>query len=156
MMKALSETPLFIVSELQLSYRPKVNPNQRPMVRSAKDAYPIFLENWNQDLIHLQEQFFMILLNTRGRVLGLVHLSSGGTKGTVVDIKIVFSTALKAMASAIVIAHNHPSGDLKPSEQDLTVTRTLVQAGKILGIAMEDHLIISPDGFLSLADEGYI
>ena len=97
-----------------------------------------------------------MLLNNRGSVLGIVELSTAGFTGVVVDTKMVFRVALKACACSIVVAHNHPSGNLKPSSQDIKVTNRLVEAGKILEVPVQDHLIISSEGFISLAEEGYL
>jgi len=90
-----------------------------------------------------------MLLNRSLRVLGIVELSSGGLSGTVADTKMIFGVALKACACSIVVAHNHPSGDLKPSSQDLKVTNRLVAAGEVLELPVNDHLFVSSEGFLS-------
>lgn len=147
--------PLLTVAEISLSYRPTVRPSDRPKIKSPKDAYGLFLQHWNHDKIYLSEQFYMLLLNVRGNVLGIIELSSGGISGTVVDLKLIFATALKACAHSIIIAHNHPSGDLHPSQQDENITKRIAEAGKLLGIELADHLIISPEKFLSMADENY-
>ncbi len=147
--------PLLTVAEISLSYRPAVRPSDRPKIKSPKDAYELFLQHWNHDKIYLSEQFYMLLLNVRGNVLGIIELSSGGMSGTVVDLKLIFATALKGMASAILLAHNHPSGDVHPSQEDINVTERIAEAGKLLGIELADHLIIAPDKFLSMADERY-
>lgn len=155
-MEALSRMQLSTVAEVTVSYRPKIRPSQRPIVKCAKDVYEILLGFWNAAKIELCEQFCVVLLNNRGSVLGIVELSTGGFTGVVVDTKMVFSVALKACACSIVVAHNHPSGNLRPSNQDIKVTNRLVEAGKILEIPVQDHLIISSEGFVSLAEEGYI
>lgn len=97
-----------------------------------------------------------MLLSNHSKVLGVVELSSGGMTGTVVDIKIIFSVALKACACSIVVAHNHPSGSLRPSEQDINVTRKLVEAGELLELPVADHLIVTTEGYYSFADERMI
>lgn len=155
-METLSKEQLSIVSEVSLSYRPKVKPSQRPKVMSSQDVYGILSDFWDADKIELTEQFCVMLLNRSNKVLGIVELSSGGVGATVVDIKIVFCVALKACASSIVVAHNHPSGDLKPSYQDVQMTKKLVAAGQVLEIPVQDHLIISSEGYVSLVDEGYM
>ena len=147
--------PLLTVAEISLSYRPAVKPSDRPKIKSPKDAYELFLQHWNHDRIYLSEQFYMLLLNVRGNVLGIIELSSGGMSGTVVDLKLVFATALKACANSILIAHNHPSSDVNPSQEDINVTKRIAEAGKLLGIELADHLIISPEKFLSMAEKGY-
>ncbi|TKC00017.1 JAB domain-containing protein [Pedobacter cryotolerans] len=155
-METLQINQLMTVAEVTLRYRPKIKPSNRPVVKCSKDAYEILLGFWNLDKIEFCEQFCVMLLNNRGRVLGVVELSSGGFNGTVADPKMIFGVALKACASSIVIAHNHPSGDLKPSSQDIKVTERLVAAGKLLDLAVNDHLIVTTEGYRSLADDGYI
>ncbi len=155
-MKAPAENPLLTVAEVTLSYRPSISPKQRPKIKRAEDAYHIFLQYWNRDKIYLSEQCYMMLLNIRGNVLGIVELSSGGMSGTVVDLKMVFATALKACAHTIILAHNHPSGDIVPSEQDRAVTGRVAEAGKILQVELADHLIITPEEFYSFVNEGLL
>lgn len=100
------------------------------------------------------EEFVVLLLNKSNKVIGLFRVSRGGTCGTVVDIKIVFAAAIKAMASGVILAHNHPSGNLQPSHADIDLTRKCCEGGKLLEIAVLDHLILSPDeGYYSFADE---
>lgn len=155
-MEVVNRENLSVVAEVVLSYHPKVKPSQRPMVKMAKDAYEILLGFWNMDHIELRETFCVMLLNNRNRVLGVVELSNGGYTATVADLKMIFSVALKACASSIVVAHNHPSGELKPSSEDIRVTRKLMEAGKILEIPVHDHLIITSEAYLSMAEEGYM
>jgi DNA repair protein RadC len=95
----------------------------------------------------------VLLLNRANRVLGCLKLSKGGLTGTVVDLRIL----LKAMASGIIIAHNHPSGNLKPSDADRELTSQIKQAGKLLDITLLDHLILGTEGdYVSFADEGWL
>lgn len=106
------------------------------------------------DLNH--EEFWILLLSRNNKVIARELISKGGLSGTVADPKIIFNVALLHQASSIILAHNHPSGNLKPSQQDIDLTRKLYQAGKILDINVFDHLIITDDGFLSFADEGLL
>lgn len=155
-MEVLDRQQLSIVAEVTLSYRPKIRPSQRPTVKTSSDVYDVLVGFWNMDQIELRETFCVILLNTKNRVLGIVELSNGGFSSTVADIRMVFSVALKACARSIVVAHNHPSGNLKPSSEDIELTKKLVAAGKILELPVHDHLILSSEGYCSLADEGYM
>lgn len=98
----------------------------------------------------------MILLNRVNRVLGIYHVSSGGIAGTIADPKLIFMAALKGSASGIILSHNHPSGNLKPSQVDLQLTKKIVEGGKLLDISVVDHLIITSEGYLSFADEGLL
>jgi len=155
-MEVLSRQQLSSVAEVTLSFRPEIKPSKRPLVKCAKDVYEVLNKFWNADQLELRETFFMILLNNHGRVMGIVELSHGGFTGVVVDTKMVFGVALKACACSIVVAHNHPSGNLKPSTQDIKVTQRLKAAGEILELPMQDHLIVSAEGYLSLEEEGYV
>lgn len=95
-----------------------------------------------------------MLLNRRNRVLGIVNISQGGISGTIADAKVIFAIALKTCASGIIVSHNHPSGEVDPSEQDLRLTKRLAEAGEILDIKLLDHLIVSTDPYYSFKDEG--
>jgi len=147
----------FEVAEIQLSYKTKVKPSHRPKISSSKDAYSILLESWDEDKLEFVEQFKVLLLNRANRVLGIYEVSTGGVSGTVADPKLVFAAALKSNASAIILAHNHPSGQLKPSDADLKLTQKLKEGGKFLEIPVLDHIIVtSCEGYYAFADEGVL
>jgi DNA repair protein RadC len=95
----------------------------------------------------------MIILNRANEVIGYSKISSGGTASTVVDAKVIFTKALLSGAHSIILAHNHPSGNLQASEDDIKVTKQLVNAGRVLDIRVLDHLILTDKGYLSMADE---
>lgn len=147
---------LFQVSEIQVSYRPRFKAADRPKILGSETAYQILFDNWDLGKIELQEQFKVVLLNRSNRVIGIYEVSSGGMAGTLADPKLIFSAALKSCASGIILSHNHPSGNLKPSQADMDLTRKLKTAGSFLDIEVHDHLIISNDGYYSFADEGMI
>lgn len=155
-MKAHIQTPLLMVSEIEVSYQPKFKASERPKVSSSKDAYNILFQNWDQGKIELKEQFFILLLNRANRVLGMTEISSGGMSATVVDPKLVFGVALKCCASSLILCHNHPSGSLTASHEDILLTNKLVQAGKLLDLKILDHIILSKEGYLSFADQGLL
>lgn len=141
------------VSEVRLVYESKVKPEERPQICSSRDAYWIFEANWS-DQMALREEFNMLLLDRSNRVMAFSSLFKGGVSATVVDLRLAFTTALKARASSMIIAHCHPSGNLKPSTADIELTKKFKQAGKILDIRLVDHLILAPQGeFYSFADE---
>ena len=142
------------VAEVQLVYKSKVKASERPKITKSADAFTLLKEHWNDDTLDFIEKFKVMLLTRSNRVLGIVEVSSGGVSETVVDPKIIFASALKAVASGIILAHNHPSGNLKPSSQDLALTKRLKQAGEILGISVLDHLIITSEGYYSFAEDG--
>ena len=102
------------------------------------------------------EEFWAVFLNQSNRIVGKSRLSAGGINQSVVDVRILFKTALEILATGVVIAHNHPSGNLKPSQEDLKITKQISEAGKILNIQMLDHLIITQNSYLSFADENLL
>lgn len=153
-MKAQIQNSLFMVSEIKVSYMPKFKASERPVVTCSRSAYEILYQNWDLGRIEMTEQFFILLLNRAKRVIGISEISSGGFAGTVVDPKVIFSIALKCAASRLVLAHNHPSSNLKPSYADLTITKRLVEAGKILDLEILDHIILTKDKYFSFGDEG--
>ena len=146
--------PHSVVAEIQLSYHPAVKPSQRPKIGTSVEVYNLFKDNWDTDRLELQEQFKVMLLNRANRVLGIVEISSGGIAGTVADPKLIFATALKAGACSIILSHNHPSCQLKPSQADIALTRKISQGGQLLDISVLDHIILTAEGYLSFADEG--
>lgn len=141
------------VAEISINYKSHPRQSERPKILSSQDSYIILLENWSEQ-IELREEFKVILLNRANRVLGIVPISTGGVSSCIVDAKLVFGAALKACASAMVLAHNHPSGNLNPSGADLRLTKKLRSAGDLLDITVLDHLIITPLSYYSFADEG--
>jgi DNA repair protein RadC len=144
------------VAEVELVYKTKVKASERPKITSSKDSYNLLLQCWDIDKIELQEQFKVMLLNRSNKVLGIFEVSSGGITGTVADPKLIFMAALKASACGIIISHNHPSGNLKPSRQDEELTRKIKEAGRLLDIQVLDHVIVTGEGYYSFADEGLI
>lgn len=145
------------VAEIQLTYRRHISVSDSPSICQSRDAYQVLSSCWNPDTIGLFEEAKILLIDQANKVLGVVGLSSGGMTSTIVDIRLVFAAALKAPARAIILAHNHPSGNLKPSQADLSLTQRLVEAGKILDLPILDHIILTPDGaYMSFADEGMI
>jgi DNA repair protein RadC len=122
-------------------------------ILSSKDAYQIMRRHL-VDLNH--EEFWIILTGRSGKVLGKELISRGGLSGTVADPKVIFYIALQHQASAIILVHNHPSGNLKPSHQDISLTKNIAAAGKMLDITISDHLIIGDNGFYSFGDEGLL
>ncbi|WP_298951146.1 DNA repair protein RadC [uncultured Nonlabens sp.] len=126
-------------------------PIKLPKITSSNDAFKI-LQPILGELPH--EEFWILLLDNSHKVLEKKNVSIGGITGTLVDTRLVFKKAIEAGAVAMVLSHNHPSGNLKPSHQDKALTMKLVEAGKLLDIKVLDHLIITQQGFYSFADEG--
>jgi DNA repair protein RadC len=142
------------IAEVRLIYSSKISATDRPQVRSSVDALKLFRESWDKETIELYEECKLMLLNRANKVLGIAQISQGGISGTVTDVRIILQYALKANASAIVLCHNHPSGNLQPSEADLKITRRLKEAAAIHDLNLLDHLIITNDGYYSMADMG--
>lgn len=145
------------VSEISLSYKSKVASKDRPKISSSQDAYKLLHATWDQDKIEFQEQFVILLLSQSNRVLGKVLLSSGTTSGTIIDLKYIIVAAAKANAQGVILSHNHPSGNTKPSQADRNLTDKIKSACKLIDVTILDHIIITPhDGYSSFADEGWI
>ncbi len=142
---------LTIASALELGRRRQFSDvMQKSSVTCSRDVYDAMLPL----LIDLPyEEFWIILLNRANHIVGKTRISIGGVTGTVVDSKMVFKPALEALATSIILVHNHPSGNLKPSEADIDLTKKLKEAGKYLDIAVLDHVIIANSGFYSFGDE---
>lgn len=141
------------VNEVTMVYRNKVD--TKPMVTTSAHAYDI-LQPFYEQCMELYEEFWVILLDRGNRAKAVYQVSKGGMHGTVCDPKLVFAAALKSAASSIVLSHNHPSGQLRPSEEDIKLTRKLAEAGKFLDLPIMDHLILSPTGYYSFADNGML
>lgn len=144
------------VAEIQVRYSTNVKASDRPKVKSSACAFQVLKSKWS-DLIEIQEEFNILVLDASSKVLGFYNLSKGGMDSTVVDPKLIFVTDLRAPASSVILAHNHPSGNISPSSQDIELTNRIVAGGKILGIQVLDHLILGPDEeYFSFADHELI
>ncbi|MDP3358324.1 MAG: JAB domain-containing protein [Lutibacter sp.] len=142
------------VAEIIVGYRPNKMKNTVSVVSSEK-AYQVFLDNWDKKTICLQEQFKLMLLNNSNEVLGIKTLSQGSMKATIVDIRVMFALTLKSGATAIITAHNHPSGKLKPSQPDIDIFKKIKEISHFHDINYLDNLIITEEGKFSFMDEGY-
>jgi DNA repair protein RadC len=143
-----------IVAALELGRRRKdQSPDEKPKIESSKTAFELIRGDL-MDLPH--EEFWVMLCNRANRLIKKKRVSEGGVSGTVADPKIIFKLAVDGLASGIIVVHNHPSGNLKPSESDINLTRKIKEAGKLLEISLLDHLIIAHDRYYSFADEGML
>ncbi len=142
------------ISEIELKYSPANPKIGRVKISDSKSAYKILLETWNKETIELYEEFKILLLNKANEVLGIYVVSKGGITGTVVDIKLLFAVVLKSASTGIILAHNHPSGNLRPSEADKTVFGKIKIAANYLDINVFDNLILSKDGYCSFTNQG--
>jgi len=155
-MESTNEKTLFEVAEIQLTYKSKVKASLRPKISSSRDAYEVLKKYWDDNKIEFIEQFKVLLLNRANKVTGLYEVSTGTTVGTIADPRSVFVAAIKANACGIIVTHNHPSGNLNPSQADINLTKDLKAAGKFLHIPVLDHIIITSESYYSFADEGLL
>lgn len=143
-----------IIAALELGRRRKESETpQRIQIRTSVDIYN-FIKASMLDLPH--EEFWILLLNRSNNVIKKELISRGGIAGTVVDSKIIFKSAVENLASGIILCHNHPSGNTKPSEQDMQLTKKLIEAGRLLEIPVLDHVIVTDTAYYSFADEGML
>jgi DNA repair protein RadC len=142
-----------IIAALELGRRRKSNDIDKLAITSSKQAFDLLRSDLT-DIPH--EEFWIILLNRGNRVVKKQKISLGGVSGTVADPKIIFKLALDELASGIILAHNHPSGNLDASVADHDLTRKLKEGGRLLDIQILDHLIIAEDRYFSFADEGLL
>jgi DNA repair protein RadC len=125
--------------------------NDKPKIASSNDAFKLL----NKKLVDLpHEEFWMLLLNRANSVIKMECISRGGISGTVVDVRLILKPAIEHLASGIIICHNHPSGQLNPSEQDIQLTKKIKESAKVMDISLLDHLIIGDMSYFSFADEG--
>lgn len=146
---------VFQVQEVGLKYGSYINVAKKKIGNSS-DAADFLRTAMNSDLLNGQEMFLMVCLNRDNKVIAYSHCFTGGATSVVVDPKVIFRTALLSGATSIIVGHNHPSGNLNPSDEDCRMTKRLVDAGKALALHVVDHLIITEGGHYSFADEGQI
>jgi len=156
-MKAKETINLFTsnLAEIEIFYRNKVRHSDMEKVCGSRDTYEVLQRIWSPKIDHVEE-FMVLCLNRANRILGWAKISQGGLSGTVADPKVIFQVAIKSNACSIILAHNHPSGNLTPSEADINLTRKLKEAGTLLDLPVLDHLIVSSEGYYSFADEGLL
>lgn len=146
---------LFELAEISVVYKNKIRAKDKIQVSSSNDIYklmkPVF-----KDVINHHEEFYIVLLNTGNYVLGISKIAQGGISSTTIDTRIIFQTALKTNSVKIAMVHNHPSTSLNPSHLDKSFTDKMVEAGKLMDIAVVDHVILSTDGYFSFCDRGLL
>ena len=146
----------YIVSEVELTYKNNVPYNQRQKISNSQGAYEILTNLFPENTMDYRETFIVLYLNRANQVLGYSVISQGGTSNTTVDIKMVIQTALLANASCIMLAHNHPSGNLHPSSDDNRITNRIIEAARLFDITVLDHIIITNESYYSFTDNGNI
>jgi len=155
-MENISKVSLWKLAEIELTYKSNYKASLRPKISGSHDAYQILVSSWEDTKIEFVEQFKILLLNRANRVLGYMNISSGSSTGTIADPKLIFAAAIKANACGIILSHNHPSGNLVPSQADIDLTRKIREGGKILEIQILDHVILTSEGYYSFVDEGIL
>lgn len=147
--KIVGETaPLYTLKKLQSDFHTR-------KITSGDEASK-FIKQFYGDDLEVFESFFLLLLDRSNKTLGYAKISQGGVAATVVDTKLVAKYAVESLASAVILAHNHPSGALQPSEQDKTITKQIDKALNLFGIQVMDHIILTADSFYSFANNGLI
>lgn len=143
-----------IVNEIKLSYTRKGNCEKT--ITTSRDAVEVFRQHFDKDQIDYRESFFALYLNQSNKVLGIKRISESGIASTMVDVRIIMQAALLCNASGLILAHNHPSGNLKPSAEDLKITKNIKSASEFLNIKLLDHCILTSNQYISFADDGHL
>jgi len=147
----------FTIQEMEVVYLPTKLTSNDEAISNSSGAYHVLRQLFNPSTISYQEECIVLYLNHASKIIGAQKLSKGGINGTIVDIRIILATALKSLSTAIILAHNHPSGKLEPSVADQNVTGRLNAACKLLDLALLDHIIIAPENaYFSFTDNGLI
>jgi len=143
-----------IIAAMELGRRRALSTvREEPMLTTSRDLYD-YLQPLIGDLDH--EEFWVMTLSSACRIKSCERLFSGGIESTIIDIRMVFRKVLESKACSVVIAHNHPSGNDRPSAQDIVLTKKVREAGKVLDIVLLDHIIVCPDRYYSFADSGML
>lgn len=145
------------LGEIDIVYKYASSIENRPKIESSRDAVEVFKQLYITEKLGIQEQFIVLFLNRASKVIGSCNLFMGGTTSTVVDTKIVVAMALKLLATSIVISHNHPSGNLKASNEDMVATSKMKEALELFDMKLLDHIIVAPDlNYMSFSDDGIL
>ena len=144
----------YTIGEVELTY--KSTSKTRSEIYSSEDAYKVLLPTYKEGTISYKEYFKVLFLNQSNQVLGYTLISEGGITDTTVDVRVILQAALLTNSVAIILAHNHPSGNTKPSRQDMEITKQVKEAARLMRIIVTDHLILTDTGYYSFADEGQL
>ena len=144
------------LSEIQITYKNHTPTDKRVSVRSSEDAFRAFIGCYDKDQLEYKESMWCMYLNRQNQILGMVEHSKGGCSGTIMDLKQILAIACTANASAIILSHNHPSGNLRPSAAHIEITKKMKTVCALMDLECLDHLIVTEQSFTSLADEGLI
>lgn len=157
-MMTFSKYQLSEVAEIKLLYQPTVKAKDRPKIFHSSDAVSFLHSVWDHTRISLQEEFKVILLNNANRVLGILPVGVGSAVNVIADPKLIFSSIILSSATGIILAHNHPSGNIRPSGPDIALTKRMIKGAEIFDITVLDYVIITEDEnhYFSFADDGLI
>ena len=148
---------VYKVCDVKLTYNTKVKSSERAVVKNSNSAYSLLIGHvYDPETIQHREYMKLILLNRAHKVLGIAHISEGGLDSTSADIRIIMQAAILGNASAMILSHNHPSGNKQPSNQDDLLTEKVNKATKLFGIQLLDHIIATDSEYYSYSDEGRI
>jgi len=142
------------LAEITVNYSTKVKSTDRAKIGNPRSAVNLVRDSWEE--INIRESMKVLYLNRANKVLGIYELSKGGISSTVIDIRLLFATALKSLSCSVILLHNHPSGNLQPSQADINITNKINEAGKLLDIQVLDHIILTEDSYFSFQEEGLI
>jgi len=141
---------------VKLSYKSGANQSEGIQVKTPDDCYKVFITHWDKDQLEHKESFKMLLLNQSNVVMGIYNIAEGGLRATIVDVRIILQAAILSNATSIVLAHNHPSGDVIPGTNDMGMTKQIKQAAMYVDILLHDHIIVGKDRFYSFAAKGIL
>jgi DNA repair protein RadC len=145
------------LGEVEVSYKYLSSLENRPTIKSPSDSQKAVMHLFDEKRLALQEQFVILFMNRANMIIGSCNLFKGSISGCVVDVKLILAMGVKLMASGVILSHNHPSGNLTASEQDISLTKRIKRALDFVDITLIDHLIVSPKGnFMSFSIEGLL
>lgn len=145
---------VYQIAEVKLTYKTSVKTSERFKISNSADCYKIFLQFFDADTIEHKESAWALFLNQSNQVISITKISEGSVNATLIDPKLIFQAALLVNAISVIIAHNHPSGNLTASLSDRQMTKKLADAAKVLEMNLLDHLVITNEGYYSFADDG--
>ena len=146
---------LYTLNEITVYYSHKQKMSDQYQIMCSKNVYDLVINDWMID-IDYRESFKVLLLTRSNKVLGIANLFKGGISGVIVDVKMIYQVALTCNASGIILMHNHPSGNLKASAEDMKLTNKVIEVGKVMDLPVLDHLIVTSESYLSMADKGLV
>lgn len=152
----LSQRTTNNLSEIQISYSCTIKKEDRTSIQGSSDAWLALSKIWDHRTMEYKEQFYVLYLNRVNEVIGYHLHSTGGVAGTVVDAKQILGIAVKVNASSIILSHNHPSSNLRPSQADIDITKKIAKGAAFLDVSLLDHIIITKHSYYSFADDGIL